>query len=166
MCQIKLLNNSRQLNSMTLQKVNLSIVNANMRSILDSSVENAKTRDWVAERGGFDPSLAHYSARRKASMLERIFAVILLFFRSLGSCARAGSRRTRCDVCKQRQLLFLEARIVTRDASFSRQLVISCSPSVFFAELWLNFYERVKCPLHHRAQFRCLALSRHFAIVQ
>jgi len=56
-----------------------------MRTIFEFCAESAEIADWVAERGGFElprpfrieeeefgPSLVHYSARIKASVLERI----------------------------------------------------------------------------------------------
>ena len=58
---------------------------ANVPAIFEFSAENAKIADWLAERGGFEPPvpreivaaefapiLAHYSLRKKTSVLERI----------------------------------------------------------------------------------------------
>ena len=78
-----------------------------MRTIFEFSADNAKIADWLAERGGFEPPvprgfiwaefgprLAHYSARKKASVLKGICSPgIRLCFGSLRSASFARPMR-------------------------------------------------------------------------
>ena len=80
---------------------------ANVRSIFEVSAESGEIADCLAERGRFEPpvprrllwaelgpNLAHYSARKKASVLERICSPgIRRFFGSLWFPSFAGLMR-------------------------------------------------------------------------